>query len=78
MSLDETDNNIRVALFVGHLLTIKLKSDPTTDYSWDTADMTSGLQQLDSKTEPGRSGRLGEASFQFFIFKAVTAGELNL
>jgi Chagasin family peptidase inhibitor I42 len=56
MLLDETDNHTHVVLYVGDSLSIKLKSNPTTGYSWSVAELPVFLQQLDSKTEPGKGG----------------------
>jgi predicted secreted protein len=78
MLLDETDNNTRVVLYVGDILSLKLKSNMTTGYSWNTKDLPSSLQQIDSKAEPGKGGRLGEAGFQSFTFKALAPEESTL
>jgi inhibitor of cysteine peptidase len=76
--LDESDNNTRVVLYVGDSLAIKLKSNVTTGYSWDVANLPSSLQQLGSKTEPGKSGRVGEPGFQTFTFKSTMPGDYDL
>jgi inhibitor of cysteine peptidase len=75
---DESDNNTHVILYVGDTLSIRLKSNVTTGYSWNTAELPSTLQELDSKSERGRSGRVGEAGFQFFTFRATAPGQSTL
>jgi inhibitor of cysteine peptidase len=78
MLLDERDNNTRVALYVGDIVSVRLKSNMTTGYRWNTKDLPSSLQQIESKGEPGKGGRVGEAGFQTFTFKAVASGESAL
>lgn len=75
---DESDNNTRVILYVGDTLSIRLHSNVTTGYSWNTAELPNTLQEVDSKTESGKSGRLGEPGFQFFTFKAAAPGQSTL
>ncbi len=76
--LDETDNHTHVALYVGDSISLKLKSNPTTGFSWSVADLPAFLQQLESKAETGKGGHLGEPGFQYFTFKAKLAGESTL
>ena len=76
--LDETDNHTRVVLYVGDSLSVRLKSNPTTGFSWSVTDLPVFLQQLDSKTETGKRGRIGEPGSQYFTFKAKLAGESTL
>jgi len=75
---DESDNNTRVILNVGDTLSIRLKSNVTTGYSWNIAELPAALHAIDSKSESGKSGRVGEAGFQFFTFRAATPGEPTL
>ncbi len=76
--LDESDNHTRVVMYVGDTLAVKLKSNITTGYSWNVRDLPSALQQLEGKSEPGKTGRAGESGFEFFSFKAITPGESTL
>jgi inhibitor of cysteine peptidase len=78
MLLDENDNNTRVVLYVGDIVSLKLKSNMTTGYGWNTKDLPSSLLQIDSKAEPGKEGRAGAAGLQTFAFKAVAPGECTL
>ena len=75
---DESDDNTRVILNVGDTLSVRLKSNVTTGYSWNIAELPNTLHAVDSKAESGKSGRLGEGGFQFFTFNAATPGESTL
>ncbi len=76
--LDESDNDTRVMLYVGDTLTVKLKSNVTTGYSWSPAALPASLEQLENKNELGKSGKVGEAGFQTFSFKAAESGEAQI
>jgi inhibitor of cysteine peptidase len=78
MFLDESDSNTRVVLYVGDTITVRLKSNITTGYSWSPAALPASLHQTDRKTEPGKSGRAGEPGFQSFTFTATAVGESTL
>ena len=78
MLLDESDNNTRVVLYLGDIISVRLKSNMTTGYRWNTKDLPSALQQVDSKAEPRKGGRVGEAGLQTFTFKAIAPGESTL
>ena len=75
---DESDNDTRVLLYVGDTLSIRLKSNVTTGYSWNIAELPNTLRAVDSQAESGKSGRVGEPGFQFFTFSATTPGESTL
>jgi inhibitor of cysteine peptidase len=75
---DESDNNTRVLLYVGDRLSIRLKSNVTTGYSWNIAELPNTLRAVDSKAESGKSGRVGEPGSQFFTFSARTPGGSTL
>jgi predicted secreted protein len=45
MLLDESDNNTRVVLYVGDIVSVRLKSNMTTGYRWNTKDLPSALQR---------------------------------
>ena len=76
--LEESDNDTRVMLYVGDTLTVKLKSNSTTGYSWSSAPLPAPLEQLENKSKPGKSGNVGEADFQTFSFKAAKSGEAEI
>ena len=76
--LEEADNGTRVVLNVGDTLSIKLKSNATTGYSWSASDLPSSLQLTGAKTVPGKAGRVGEPGFQTLTFKAVAPGDSTL
>jgi inhibitor of cysteine peptidase len=75
---DESDNNTRVQLYVGDTLSVRLKSNVTTGYSWNIAELPNSLRAVDSKSESGKSGRVGEGGFQFFTFNATKPGQSTL
>lgn len=76
--LDELDNGTHICLNVGDTLSIKLKSNPSTGYSWKIEDLSPVLQQIEAKTTPGKKGSLGEPGSQSFTFKANQPGEAEL
>jgi predicted secreted protein len=76
--LDESDNDTRVVLYVGDTISVKLKSNITTGYSWSPADLSTSTAMIENRNEPGESGRVGEPGYQLFTFKAINLGEAVL
>ncbi len=69
--LDDSDHSTHICMNVGDRITIKLKSNVTTGYSWDTSSVPSCLVRQESKQKQKSSPRIGEPGFQVFSFKAT-------
>ncbi len=76
--LDEYDNSAHVDLYVGDTISVKLKSNITTGYSWSITSAPPCLQQLGSKQDQNNSPRIGESGFQVFTFKATNSCDSSL
>ncbi len=57
--LEELDNSTHVVLYVGDTISVKLKSNITTGYSWSTVDLPASVELVKSKNEPGKEGKVG-------------------
>ena len=68
--LDDSDNSTHMCLNVGDTISIKLKSNITTGYSWEATSVPSCLLRGESKQEQKSNPRMGESGFQIFAFKA--------
>lgn len=73
--LEELDNSTHVVLYVGDTISVKLKSNITTGYSWSTVDLPASVELVKSKNEPGKEGKVGEPDLHSFAFKAIKPGE---
>jgi predicted secreted protein len=76
--LDESDNDTRVVLYVGDTISVKLKSNITTGYSWSPADLPASVEMIENRNESGEGGRMGEAGYRSFTFKPINPGEAVL
>jgi inhibitor of cysteine peptidase len=82
--LTEADNGKTIKLKVGDLVTISLKGNPTTGYSWRTGklDGTAVEQAGEPKytTDPHGQGMVGVGGTFLFKFNAAKVGktEVNL
>jgi predicted secreted protein len=72
---DESDNDTNLVLNVGDTISIKVRSNCTTGYSWSPGDLPGFLELLESKDESGKNGKEGQLGFQSFTFKATKADE---
>ena len=70
--LDETDHSTHICLNVGDVLSVKLKSNVTTGYSWDTDSVPSCIREQQTKQKEKKNPRIGESGFQVFVFKATS------
>ena len=76
--LDDSDNKTHVGLYVGDTLSVKLKSNGTTGYSWSAKELPPALKLLVTKNESGKGIQAGEPGFQIFAHKAVATGVATL
>ena len=76
--LDEYDNSTRIDMHVGYTISVKLKSNITTGFSWSITSAPPCLQLLDSKHDQNNSPRIGESGFQVFTFKATNSCDSSL
>ena len=83
VKIDEESNNGQVELQTGQTLVVSLKSNPTTGYAWEVAEVDETLLQSQGEAEYKESKTSGEqlvgaGGTQTFRFKAAEAGETSL
>jgi inhibitor of cysteine peptidase len=74
--LTETDNGTRIVLNPGDTLVLKLKSNPTTGYSWALFGTVEPLlKSQGSEYQSSQSGLAGAGGYQIFRFSAAGSGQ---
>jgi inhibitor of cysteine peptidase len=79
--LDTTDNGTTITVRTGDVLTIVLKGNPTTGYTWESALSEQDAAVLEQMGEPvyvADSDLIGAGGTFTFRFKALKAGEAVL
>jgi len=77
--INETNNGDTVYLYVGELLMLHLKTNPSTGYHWDNLEYDTSILNLTNHhviTNP--NGGVGAASDEYWIFSAKTEGNTSL
>lgn len=76
-TLENKDNNSNVTIKKGGLLLLKLKSNPSTGYSWQVVKKNNWVLPLQSskqERDPNTPTIPGAPSFQIFQFKGSSSG----
>ncbi|RLF26665.1 MAG: hypothetical protein DRN01_04260, partial [Thermoplasmata archaeon] len=77
--INETNNGDTVYLYVGELLMLHLKTNPSTGYHWDNLEYDTSILNLTNHhviTNP--NGGVGAASDEYWIFSAKTEGNTSI
>jgi predicted secreted protein len=76
----DKDSGRKINISVGGKLVFKLKSNPTTGFSWAVAKLSSvAIQQVGkAKYVPDPNPKVGSGGTDVFTFKAVKAGKATL
>jgi predicted secreted protein len=67
-----------IAAKVGEDFGVELKSNPTTGYRWELAEVPPGLELLDAGFAPAERGGLGSGGTQRFRLRASAPGQYVL
>ena len=80
VALTEMDNGKKIDLTVGDTMTVRLKGNPTTGYTWQIAAITEKLLTYTEKRYSPSSSRCGAGGTYTFKFRAAEKGmgELTL
>lgn len=78
--LTAADNGDQIEVEVGDLIVIELAGNPTTGYSWEAADLASGLveQVGEADFSSDSPGLVGAGGSLTLTFRAVQAGSGTL
>jgi inhibitor of cysteine peptidase len=78
-TLTEEDSGKPIKVPVGALVHLRLRENPTTGYRWSLPDLKSELLALESdEYEPAPGSGIGGGGIRHFVFRAKTAGKVEL
>jgi len=83
VNVDESDDGSQVELEQGQILVVTLKSNPTTGYRWEVAEIQESIleQMGEAEFKPSETGEpplVGAGGWEIFRFKAISAGQMTL
>ena len=83
VNVDEEDYGSQVELEQGRILVVTLKSNPTTGYGWEVAEIQESILEQMGEAEFKQSETVGPplvgaGGWEIFRFKAISAGQMTL
>ena len=79
VKLDESDDGSQVALNGGQTLVVSLEGNPTTGYTWETAEVDQKvLREVGEPQFEAESDAVGSGGVQTLRFETVTSGSTTL
>ncbi|MGE5397754.1 MAG: protease inhibitor I42 family protein [Chitinophagales bacterium] len=78
-SYGENDNGKKVTVLEGDTFTLQLPSNPSTGYSWGPVEFDQKVLKQESQEQiPSKTGAIGSAGSEQWVFKANKAGSTQI
>ena len=80
VDVDEQNSGDTVHVLPGETIRVRLRSNPSTGFSWELGPLEDGFFEVESKFEadPHREGEAGYGGCDIRTFKAVRSGEADI
>lgn len=80
VDVDEKDNGNTIHVLPGKTIRVKLRSNPSTGFSWALGPIEDGFFDIESKFEadPHREYEAGYGGYEIWKFKAEQSGETDI
>lgn len=80
VDVEEEDNGDTIHVLPGETIRVKLRSNPSTGFSWELGPIEEGFFEVESKFEadPHREGEAGYGGCEIWKFKAEQSGETDI
>jgi len=82
VDVDEEDNGNTIHALPGEIIRVKLRSNPSTGFSWALGPFEDGVLQTNGESEfvadPHREGEVGYGGCEIWTFKAVQSGKTEI
>ena len=82
VDVDEENNGNTIHVLPGETIRVKLRSNPSTGYSWELGPIEDGILETSGESEfeadPHREGEAGYGGCEIWKFKAEQSGETEI
>ena len=80
IDLDEQNSGDTIQVLPGEIIRVKLRSNPSTGYSWELGPLEDGLFEVESKFEadPHKEYEAGYGGCDIWTFQAEQSGETDI
>ena len=80
IDLDERNSGDTITILPGEIIRVKLRSNPSTGYSWELGPLEDGFFEVEHKfqADPHKEYEAGYGGCDFWTFKAERPGETDI